>query len=434
MVTRPNFAFLVAAILGAVLVVSGTATAASITCADQPDDPAGYAVTAVHADAVQVPATTAPVAIVDTGVAAVPELAGRVRRGFNVSNGTENTADIDGHGTAAASIAAAAAGGVSGVSPSSPIIPIKIFDDAGRAGPDELIAGIAKAIDLRAGVINLSVEALPSDVDASAAADIKNAINTAVSLGIPVIAASGNEGASSLDIPAAYPHVINVGATTPSGDLASFSNGGAGLDLVAPGEDIITAAPPALCGRGYGFVSGTSFAAPAVAGTAALLLQKHPDLDVGQVANMIRLHGPGSAAPPWSMDTGFGLLDVPAVLNAPVPPADEAEVNDTIKWAKLQPLVLSPKRRGRRISAQIAPRIDPADVYRVRLRRGDRFRVQLRLPPGSIARLAFGGSKLAPVRGMSFTRKINRSGTYFVGLTLGRSPAAGITYALTLKR
>lgn len=433
MIRRP-FVLLLPAVLGTAVAFSSSATAASVTCADKPDSPAGYAVTAVHADAVQAPATTPAIAILDTGVAPVPELAGRLKGGYNVANDTRNTGDIDGHGTAAASIAAAAAGGVRGVSPSTPIIPIKIFDDAGRAGPDELIAGIARAVDENAGVINLSIEALPTDIDPADATAIKNAIDGAVSLGIPVIAASGNEGAPSLDVPAAYPHVINAGATTISGALASFSNTGSGLDLVAPGEDIITAAPSVLCSRGYGFVSGTSFAAPAVAGAAALLLQKHPDLDVGQVADMLKLHGRRSAPPAWSMDTGFGLLDVPAVLAAPVPPSDQPEVNDTIKWAKLQSAALSAPKRSRTLTAQMAPRMDPVDVYRVRLKTGDRFSARVKLPGGATAGLAFGRSKLAAVRGTKLSRKITRTGTYFVGVTLGKSPEAGVTYRLSLKR
>ena len=414
--------------------LSSTADAASVTCADKPDNPAGYAVTAVHADAVQAPGTTPAIAVLDTGVASVPELAGRLKPGFNVANGTTTTNDIDGHGTAAASIAAAAAGGVRGVSPSSPILPIKIFDDRGIAGPEELVAGIAKAVDANAGVINLSLEALPSDVDPAGAAEIKDAINAAVSLGIPVVAASGNEGAPGLDVPAAYPHVIAVGATDLSGEVAPFSNTGSGLDLVAPGAQIVTAAPSVLCSQGYGVVSGTSFSAPAVAGAAALLLQKHRDLDAGQVADMLRFRGLRAQAPAWSIDRGFGLLDVAAALDAPVPPADAPEVNDDIEWAKLQPGVLTPSRRSRKLTAQMSPRMDPADVYRMRLKKGDRFSARVKLPGGATARLGFGSSKLAYVRGTSVTKKIKRSGTYFVGLTLGKTPDAGISYSLTLKR
>ena len=114
-----------------------------------------------------------------------------------------------------------------------------------------------------------------------------------------MIAASGNDGSSSLGIPAAYPHVIAVGATDECGAAAPFENTGSGLDLVAPGADIVTAAPSVLCSSGYATATGTSFAAPAVAGAAALLLARHPDLDVSQLTDMLRLEGVRSPAPIW---------------------------------------------------------------------------------------------------------------------------------------
>src|SRR5262245_55188807 len=83
--------------------------AAALECAPKPDNPTGYQVTAVKADQVEPPATTPPIAILDSGVAAVPELGGRLRAGVDVTTGGENTSDTDGHGTAVASVAAAAA-------------------------------------------------------------------------------------------------------------------------------------------------------------------------------------------------------------------------------------------------------------------------------------------------------------------------------------
>lgn len=372
--------------------------------------------------------------MLDTGVADVPELRGRVRAGYNVTNDSANTNDIDGHGTAVASIAAAMAGGVRGISPSSPVIPIKVFDDRGQSGPEDLIAAIQRAIALKAGVINISASALPSDIDAASANTLKYAINAAVSLGIPVVAATGNEGSGTLDVPSAYPHVIAVGATDGAGAPASFSNTGAGLDLVAPGEEVAVAAPSVLCSTGYATVTGTSFAAPAVAGAAALLLAKHPDLDVGQVADILRLRGMRSPAPGWSLEFGFGLLDVAAIMNAPVPAADQPEVNDDIGWAKLQAAVLSAPKRKRTVSARIAPHLDPADVYRMKLKKGDRLHVALRAPAGVKLRLAFGRKALARKSGTRFDVRIPASGVYFVGVTIQKSPDAGTGYSLTLRR
>jgi subtilisin family serine protease len=367
-------------------------------------------------------------------VANVPELSGRLRTGYDVTSGDQNASDADGHGTAVASIAAAAAGGVRGVSPTSPIIPIRIFDSRGESTPDGFVAGIAHAVDTNAGVINVSASAAPADIDPASAANVKDAIYAAVSLGIPVVAATGNEGTSTVGVPAAYPHVIAVGATDASGAPAPFSNTGSALDLVAPGSNLTTAAPSAICSSGYATATGTSFAAPIAAGAAALLLARHPGLDPGRLADMLRLRGVRSPAPGWNSSSGFGMLDVAAALAAPVPPADQPEVNDDIKWAKLQRPTLAAPKRSRTIAGRIEPHMDPADVYRLALKKGDRLRVRLQQAAGTQLRLAFGATKLASRGGTSFSQKIKKTGSYFVGLSIRQAPPAGSGYTLTLKR
>lgn len=433
MVRRP-FAFACLVALCGLVGAASPAAAISVDCTSKPADPVGYEVRAVHADTVGLPGTAPAIAVLDSGVAQVPELGNRLRAGYNVASGSQNTNDIDGHGTAVASIAAAAAGGVRGISPSSQIIPIKIFDDRGNSTPEDFVAGIERAVAANASVINVSASVATTDVDAAAAREVKFAINAAVSLGIPVIAATGNEGAGSIGAPAAYPHVIAVGATDATGAPAQFSNTGSGLDLIAPGADIVTAAPSALCSTGYGKVTGTSFAAPAVAGAAALLLAKHPDLDAGQVTDMLRLRGVRSPAPAWSSDRGFGMLDVTAALDAPIPSADQPEVNDDVGWAKQQPPALSAPQRSKTLFARIAPHMDPSDVYRVRLKKNDRLRVRLQQPPATRLRLSFGAKSLAQKRGASFTQKIKKTGTYYVGVTIKQSDPAGTGYVLSLKR
>src|SRR5436305_11169119 len=127
-------------ILGlAAAIAAPPASAAQPQCAPKPDDPAGLAVTAVGADRVPVPATTPAIAILDSGVTDAPEFSGRLRDGLNVVTGGRNTADLDGHGSAVASVAAAAAGGVRGVSPTSPLIPIKILDARGETSADDVV-------------------------------------------------------------------------------------------------------------------------------------------------------------------------------------------------------------------------------------------------------------------------------------------------------
>lgn len=422
-----------AVVLGAlatsVCVFASTAAAREIQCGPKPDNPVGYQVRTVGADRVQPPPTTPPIAVLDTGVAEVPELRGRLRPGFDATTGGKNTDDTDGHGTGVATVAAGQAEGVRGISPTSPVIPIKIFGRGGETKPSWVVTAIRKAVSLGARVINISAAGEPG-TDRAADRMISEAINDAVSKGVIVVAPSGNEGVGYLDVPATYPHVIAVGGTDESNQPASFSNRGPGLDLVAPGENLYTAAPRSVCPSGYSFVRGTSFSAPAVAGAAALLLQAHPDLDSSQATNMLRLHG--SFAPAWTPAFGFGMLDLPAVLAAPVPPADAPEIDDTVAWAKRHPLVLRRYARNATVRAQVAPYSDPSDVFRVALRKGARLkatlsartlRVSIRSASRTLAKGRGGASAKAP-----------RAGDYYVTVAAPKTPVVGVAYTLTLKR
>src|SRR3954454_17387281 len=107
--------------------VSADASGASVECTSKPSDPGGYQVAAVHGDKIVVPASATAIAVLHSGVAAVPELQRRLHQGCTVATGDQNTNDTDGYGTLVASVAAAAAVGVRGVSPTSPIVPVKIF-------------------------------------------------------------------------------------------------------------------------------------------------------------------------------------------------------------------------------------------------------------------------------------------------------------------
>jgi hypothetical protein len=254
-----------------------------------------------------------------------------------------------------------------------------------------------------------------------------------VTKGVVVVAPTGNEGTVGVDIPAAYPHVVAVAGTDEANQRADFSNRGSGVDLAAPGADITTAAPTAICPSGYQFVNGTSFAAPAVAAAVALLLQKRPGLDSTQVVDMLRLRGLRAPAPGWSMDLGFGLLDVPAVLDAPIPPADQPEVDDTIPWAKRHPPVLTPRRRARQLAGRVSPHADPADVFRLTLKKHDRLRVTAKTSTAQV-QLTLGDGKRTLGRGSALKATISRSGTYYVSVSPKGSPPEGIDYFLGFRR
>jgi len=139
--------------------------------------------------------------------------------------------------------------------------------------------GIIYAADNGARVINIS----------SGSTRFSNtyyaALRYAINKGVVVVCSAGNEGASTLVYPAAYDlaGIISVGASTSQDTRSWFSNYGDWVDVSAPGSRIMTT----LLGDAYGTTQGTSFAAPMVAGVAALLLSANPDWTAAQVQDQI---------------------------------------------------------------------------------------------------------------------------------------------------
>ncbi len=160
-----------------------------------------------------------------------------------------------GHGTLVAGIIAA-------VAPDAMIMPLRVFDDEGDGDIAKITKAIRYAVKNGANVINMSF-----GLDESSKA-IKEAIDKARDAGVIVIASAGNKNSAVPQYPAAYSGVISVAATTNQDKKGSFSNYGTTIDVDAPGANIVSAYP----GGYYAVASGTSFAAPIVAGETALLL------------------------------------------------------------------------------------------------------------------------------------------------------------------
>ncbi len=232
------------------------------------------------------------VAVVDSGVdRRHPQLANRVLTGTDLLDpGGDGSEDCVGHGTGVASIIAAAPrDGIAfrGLAPDARILPVRVSEQqvvdgrgSGRTvGPDGFARAIRWAVDNGADVVNLSV-VLYADHSA-----VRAAIAHAVARDVVVVAAAGNLHGSGdpRPYPATYPGVLGVGAIGVDGARAAFSQTGSYLDLVAPGTDVLIAAP----GRGHQRAEGTSYAAPFVAATAALLRQYRPELTAEEVARRI---------------------------------------------------------------------------------------------------------------------------------------------------
>jgi serine protease len=253
--------------------------------------------------------------------------------------------DRMGHGTFVAGIIAASTNngyGLTGLAYNASIMPVRILDANGEGDASTISQGIRYAVNHRAQVINLSLE-FDIGVRASDIPDIISAIHYAREKGVVVVAAAGNEGVDQLAYPAADPSVISVGATTKDRCLADYSNGGPGLDLVAPGGGDDSSAisepdchpnlnlpsinqmtlldPPDWSLFGYpGGVYGTSMSAPHVAATAALVIAsqvigRHPSPDAILKHLEETAQELGGSKP--NVNYGYGLVDAGAAT-APV--------------------------------------------------------------------------------------------------------------------
>jgi len=270
------------------------------------------------------PAVT--VAVLDTGVdAAHPDLVGALLSGTTyVSQPSsecvpETTRDDNGHGTHVSGIVGANGNdgrGVAGVAFGVRVLPVKALDCTGVGSLSDVAQAITWAVDRGARIVNLS---LGSPFDS---ATLRSAIAFASSRNVLVVAAVGNCGGTlerctslnQIDYPAAYEEVVAVGATDTDDSLAAFSTRNATVGVVAPGRRIVSTTPtyPVYLSQRqsnpvtlmHGVVSGTSQAAPFVAGLAALIWSQEPALSAPQVAQRLRSTADDLGAP--GRDDSFG--------------------------------------------------------------------------------------------------------------------------------
>ena len=261
------------------------------------------------------------VAVVDTGVQADhPDLAGQVLDGVRITGEDDKgKVDRDNHGTGVAGLIAARGGGPNhalGIAPGAKILPVGVA--AGALGGSDLAKGVRWAVDHHASIINVSVGA------SRATDEVTEAVRYALDHDVVVVAAAGNldSGDAGIGSPASIPGVIAVSAVDRRGAFWSGSVRGPQMGLAAPGTEIVTLAnqPPDSANSGYIRVDGgTSAAAPIVAGAAALVRAKYPELHAPDVVN--RLVTTAKDAGPDGRDEqyGFGEVDLVRALTADVP-------------------------------------------------------------------------------------------------------------------
>ena len=261
------------------------------------------------------------VAVVDACVRTDhPDLAGRIVAGYDVADDDEDTNPPEEarpwseHGTMVAGIIGAVTDnriGIAGVCwDGVQIVPVKVYEDSNNTvygSGDDFVAGLDEALKRNANVVNMSMEfAVTFDL-------LREKIEELADAGIILVAAAGN-GSGNVSYPAAYPEVICVSSVNSDKEISEFSNRGPQVDVAAPGEDVTstgvdsTVTPIAY----YLTESGTSFAAPHVAGAAAILLANGRPASSVLDAIQATAQQQGTEIP--NDEYGYGILDVGAAL------------------------------------------------------------------------------------------------------------------------
>ena len=213
------------------------------------------------------------IAVLDTGInTSLAEFSGRLVAGYDFVNSDNDPMDDDGHGTSVASVIAANTNngiGGTGLDWNCRLMPVKILDSSGYGFYSWMTSGINYARENGANVINLSAGG------SSASSSMTVAVDNVIASGIIFVTVSHNDGEAAIRFPGSLAQSICVGSVDVNDNRASNSNYGPELDLVAPGKSIKTID---LNGT-IKSISGTSFAAPLVAGTVGLLLTIDPEID-----------------------------------------------------------------------------------------------------------------------------------------------------------
>lgn len=247
-------------------------------CSDESAETAGAKMTQWYLDAMNVDRNMqgisgekVKVELLDSGVSYVSALEDveRVDLTTDSATGAEGFTEVlfndnSGHGTAMAGLIAANSpdGSLTGINPNAELYSVRILDENLQAPISKVIEGIYWGIEHQVDIINMS---FGTEVNSEA---LHNAVQAASDAGILLIAAAGNNESKGILYPAAYPEVIAVGATTSEGTVLSGTASGTELELLAPGNQIISTGMV----DGYSSGSGTSLATAEVTGVASLLL------------------------------------------------------------------------------------------------------------------------------------------------------------------
>ncbi|MFW9928051.1 MAG: S8 family serine peptidase [Candidatus Thorarchaeota archaeon] len=267
------------------------------------------------------PNSNVNVAILDSGIdSSHPELNGQVTWSYDATGGN-NVTDATGHGTQVAGVIGAKENGqgIVGVNPNANLYSIKVLSGPDNVGDwDWLSNGIYAAVRGPDGIVGTADDANVISMSLESNGEmpppsVHDAITYAYNHNVALVAAAGNSGdnnpsTNEITWPAAYPEVIAVGATYANDSITSFSDSAPYIELVAPGYNI----PSTYLNGGYVIGSGTSLAAPQVAGIISLLISQYGHLPIGTFNDMntltIRglLHSSAFDLGPTGYDNAYG--------------------------------------------------------------------------------------------------------------------------------
>ncbi|MEO3775358.1 S8 family serine peptidase [Micromonospora sp. B11E3] len=256
------------------------------------------------------------VAVPDTGVDEHPDLTHNLIEGTDIVPGGngDGRADRNSHGTSMAGLIAAHGQGsrlgALGIAPEAKIMPIMSSAANNMGSADDLAAGVEYATTHGADVISISSSGGTS-------VRLIQAIKTAIAADIVVVAAAGNSPEDTfVGYPATEEGVLAVGGVDRNGVHAPVSVVGREVDIAAPAVDIYSTSYDGKYSKG----TGTSSATAIVAGAAALVRSKYPDLPAEEVVHRLTATAVDKGPPGRDDEYGYGVIDLVAALTADVPP------------------------------------------------------------------------------------------------------------------
>lgn len=320
------------------------------------------------------------VAVIDSGVDGKhPDLAGVLAGGVDVSgagspDGQKSIGAKPEHGTLVATMLAGrghqpadataspspsagpsvAPDGIVGVAPEAQLLSVSTWlgspNPGGKSDQDQIPQAVRWAVDNGARVINISLGSTSPEWPQSWDA----AFLYAEQKDVVIVAAAGNRGGGNVQVgaPATIPGVLTVAGLDRQGTASiDSSSQGISIGVAAPAENLIGGLP----GGGYAEWAGTSGATPIVAGVAALIRSKWPEMSANQVINRIVSTAKDAGAKGKDPLYGFGILDAEAALKADVPESRVNPLGSISDWIRVH-------RRGNLATASAAPSAVPSSA------------------------------------------------------------------------